>query len=226
MIAIIGAMDIEVQALCERMSDIKVSTKHGVTFYEGKLSGKNVVVTLCGIGMCSAAISTTILLENYDITGVVNFGTAGGLKDHLEVLDVIVGENIANYEIDVPGWDNNDFDKKLIIFKSDERFISLMKEVISDEARVFVGNIASGNTFVCKDEHIKRILDKYPETLCAEMEGASIAQVCTRYEIPFIVIRSLSDIAIKDGNEMTFDEYAQKASKRCALWCEKFVSLV
>lgn len=222
MIAFIGAMDEEVLELLNLMDDYKKVIKSNVVFYECILDGENCIVLKSGIGKINAAMTTTVLLENYNISGVVNIGTAGGLKSGEKVLDVIVSKSVANYDVDVPGWEKG-FDSEKVAFKADEKYINIMKSIISENDNVFVGGIASGDSFVRFDEQVEKILNDYPDALCAEMEAAGVAQVCKHYNKPFIVIRSLSDITVEENNSMQFEEYIVLASKRSAIWCKKFI---
>ena len=98
-----------------------------------------------------------------------------------------------------------------------------LKEIIEENDRVFIGNIATGDSLIHKEEQVDLINKNFPTTLCAEMEAAGVAQVCKNYNKPFIVIRSLSDITLSKGNELDFTTYVEIASKRSALWCKKFI---
>ena len=205
MIAIIGAMKVEIDALLDRMSEVQACPVQKISFYTGKLAGEPVVVTQSGVGKTLAAMSTTLLLENQ------------------EVLDVVISTRIAHHDVNVPGWNHGFGPDNPCCFSADERYVQAAGEVIQQQDRAWIGPVASGDCFVNTPEQVERILRDYPQALCAEMEAASIAQVCAHYGVPFVVVRSLSDITLKEGNEMTFEEYAQKASVRSADWCEKLV---
>lgn len=223
MIAIIGAMDEEVAALLERMEDVQSRPISEIPFYTGKLAGQPVIVTRSGIAKVYAAMSTTILMEYFDVDGVINIGTAGGLMENQEVLDVVISTRIACHDIDVPGWPKG-FDQDKTCYAADPAYVRLISGIISAEDRAWTGPIASGDSFVCREDQVERLKREFPGALCAEMEAAAIAQVCQHYHKPFVVIRSLSDITLREGNGMTFEEYVVRASKRSAVWCEKFVT--
>ena len=95
-------------------------------------------------------------------------------------------------------------------------------EQLSD-SRVFVGDIVSGDKFICKQEDVNFIKTYYPSAYCGDMEAACIAQVCDFYKVPFVIIRSLSDIVLKEGNELSFETYAQLASARSAKFVKEVV---
>ncbi len=224
MIAFIGAMEEEITQLLDLMENVEKKKISNVDFYEGVLSNHKVVLTKSDVGKVAAAMTTTILFENYDIDGVVNIGTAGGIDPSLKVLDVIISDRVAHHDMDVSvfGWPLG-FNQDKTSYKSDENYIKIMKEIIEENDRVFIGNIATGDSFIHKEEQVDLINKNFPTTLCAEMEAAGVAQVCKNYNKPFIVIRSLSDITLSKGNELDFTTYVEIASKRSALWCKKFI---
>lgn len=224
MIGFIGAMDEEIAELVKLMSEVKKEEISKVEFYKGKLSDVDCVLTKSGVGKVAAAMSTTILFENFDIEGVVNIGTAGGLREDQEVLDVVISNIVAHHDMDISvfGYPLG-FNQDYTAYKADDKYIEIMKNIIEKEDRVFIGNIASGDSFIHREDQIELINKNFPGALCAEMEAAGIAQVCKHYKKPFIVIRSLSDITIKEGNDLDFNTYVSLASKRSALWCEKFI---
>ncbi len=228
MLAFIGAMSLEVEEILKRMTDVEKKVISNVDFYEGKLAGIECVVMKSGIAKVAAAISTTILFEHFDINGVINIGTAGGLDPRQEVLDVVISERVAHHDIDVPGPDDDwpkGFNQDKTCYQADQGMLDVLKEITKDsKERVWFGNIATGDCFIYREDQIQRIQADYPGALCAEMEGAAIGQVCRQYNCPFVIIRSLSDITHKENNEMTFDEYAVKASERSAMWCERFIT--
>ncbi len=226
MIAFIGAMQLEVDALVSKMTEVQKKVYSGTDFYLGKLSEKDCIVMKSGIGKVASSMTTTILLENFQVSKVINIGTAGGIQSHLKVLDVVVSLQVTQHDLDVPGWDKG-FDKAGFCYYADERLVENIRLLTEkEEDRVWFGNIVTGDCFIYLEEQLDRLKKEYPEALCAEMEGASIAKVCDHYKIPFIIIRSLSDIVFQEGNEMSFDEYADKASARSAKWCEKLIEMI
>jgi adenosylhomocysteine nucleosidase len=230
MIGIIGAMQLEVDEILAISDNYTEKTIHGIKFYDAFIKGVEVVVLLSGIGKTNAAVSTTLLLDNYDLKLVLNIGTAGGLQSFEKVLDVIVSTKVAHYDVDVPGWKKGfNYDSKdssistPTLFEASSKYVKIISDCIGENSRVFTGPIASGDQFIYRADQYKKILKDFPEALCAEMEGAAIAQVCNIFNVDFVIIRSLSDITIAPSNELTFEEYAVKASKRSAKWVYELV---
>ncbi len=222
MIAIIAAMSEEVDAVVSLMDDAKEEVISNFKFNKGKLSGADIVVLQCGIGKVAAALGTAVLFENYEVEYVINTGVAGGLLIQQEVLDVVVSTQVAHHDIEGPffpkGYEHNRF-----VYDADKTLIDIVSSVIKENDRVFIGPVASGDCFVHTKAQVEKILNEYPESICAEMEAAGIAQVCRHYNKPFVVVRSLSDVATKEGNEMQYDKFVVLACERGANWCKKFI---
>lgn len=225
MIAIIGAMDEEVNALLQLMNDVRIETIGSVSFYHGKLNSKDIVLFKSGIGLSMAAMSTSICLSHYSIDGVINIGTAGGLKENQQVLDIVVSDKITYHDFDITPFGNTrDFtSNNRFVFNSNEDYVEKFKKQNKDE-RVWIGPLVSGNQFIYNENQINTITHHFPEALAVEMEGAAIAHVCSEFKCPFIVIRSISDLVRNPRNEMTFDEYLHKASDRSAKFCFNFMN--
>ncbi len=227
MLAIIGAMDEEVNALKALMQNIRTEKIGPIEFILGTLNNKEIVLFKSGIGLSMAAMSTSICLSHYAIQGVINIGTAGGLKDFQNVLDIVVSDKITYHDFDITPFGNTrDFsDNNRYVFSSNETYINAFKSLQQNHP-VWIGPMVSGNQFIHSDEQINLIDKLFPEALAAEMEGAAIAHVSTSFNCPFIVIRSISDLVRNPKNNMTFDEYLIKASERSAQFCFEFVALI
>lgn len=225
MIAVIAAMRAEVDALIALMQDVHEQKKDGVLFWEGTLADKPVVLMLSGVGKGNAALSTTLLLKNYDVEQLVNIGTAGGLKSDEDVLDLIISACVVQHDFDTSALDGKEGTG--LYFTADASLKSLCEKVCDQQhVSYHVGMIASGDQFVSDPMLVTSLLNKFPDALCAEMEAGAIAQVCTHFEIPFVVLRSLSDIAVKDDNHLDFMTYVQHASKRSAALCLEMVKVL
>lgn len=226
MIAIIGAMDeevIEIIHLCENLSDVYI---HGIKFSHGKMNQQDVLVFQSGIGLTNAAIRLTCALDHFPIKTIVNIGTAGGIADQVQVLDVIISTKIAYHEFDITLFGNprGFMDENCFMYKADENLIQLANSIIHD--RVLVGPMVSGNQFISNVNQIESIERYYPQALCADMEAASIAHVADFFKIPFIILRSISDHVKHPDNNLSFENYLQLASKRSAEFVYRFVKVI
>ncbi|MGN1344797.1 MAG: 5'-methylthioadenosine/adenosylhomocysteine nucleosidase [Traorella sp.] len=224
MIAIISAMEIENEAILALCKDVKEKNISHKKFYEATLSDEKVVLCLSGVGKINAAISTTLLLEHFPIDYIFNIGTAGGLKEEEKVLDCVISSQVVEHDYDTSPLDGKE--GKGVFFDADPLLIDITKNVAQEmKINYHVGLVASGDQFVTSSS-CDKILADFPESMCAEMEAGGVSQVATHYGVPFVIIRSLSDIAHSKGNHMVFSEYVQKASQRSALFCEKCVERV
>ena len=218
-LGIIGAMEQEVETLLEQMENKSAATVAGSTFYEGKLSGLDVVVVQCGIGKVNAALCVQILCTRYHITHAVNTGIAGSLCADLDIGDLVVSSDAMYHDFDcvhfgypygkVPGMD-------VVSFPADETMVKLAYAAADGvhPGHVTVGRVASGDQFVAVQELKDRIIAN-TQALCTEMEGAAIAQTAYRNCVPFVILRAISDKA-DNSAEMDYPTFEKQAAHRCA----------
>lgn len=216
MVGIILAMEEELMALKEYMTDSKEYNIFDVMFYEGYISGVHTILALSGIGKVNAARTTQILIDNMQVDYIFNVGVAGGVSPDIKVLDIVVGEKMVQHDFDLTGFNH----EKGYIPNIDDVYIEsdlyLRNIALSSlsSSNVYTGVIASGDIF-CTDKLMEQKINNKFKALCVEMEGASIAQVCYLSHIPFLVIRSISDTLMGD-NSITYDEFLEKSSSTIA----------
>lgn len=220
MVGIIAAMDVEIQALKKRMTCVEEKNIKNIEFTVGKLSGVDIVLCKSGIGKVYAAISTTILIDEFKPDYLINIGSAGSLKSNIRVGSVVIPHVIAHHDCDVPGWPKG-FNQDKRAYKADEALLQIA-ETLKDE-RTYFDPMVSGDSFIYLKSQTTKILEEYPEAGCSEMEGASVAQTASFFNVPFIVIRSISDVTIEEGNEISFEEFVVVAAENSAEYCQRFV---
>lgn len=214
-IGIIGAMDEEIRFLRDEMEVKEIKTIACMDFYTGIIENKEVVLVRCGIGKVNAAICTQILISVFNIKKVINIGVAGAIKDTLNILDIVISTDVQQHDFDVTGFGYRLGEiprMKKFIFPADEnliqRALDASNEVLTDN-KVVKGRIVSGDIFV-SDVKLKRDLLKNFGGYCTEMEGAAIGHTCYVNNIPFVVIRAISDKA--DGSAHgNFKEFVYEA---------------
>lgn len=223
MIGIIGAMQIEVDAIKETMSDAHEVSLFGLQTWQGQIANKDVVLALSGVGKVNAAMTTTILATQFELEAVINIGTAGGLLEQQQVLDVVIANKIVQHDYDTSGLDGDKGHG--IISYSDPSLVSLCERILSTmDHHVWVGTIASGDTFIHEDKQINLIKKHYQEVIACEMEAGAVSAVCNRLNVKCVIVRSLSDNAHHNDSPMDFVAYAQQASTRSAVFCFKVIS--
>ncbi|WP_153733006.1 5'-methylthioadenosine/S-adenosylhomocysteine nucleosidase [Sporosarcina obsidiansis] len=215
-IAIVGAMDEEVEILRREIGLGKVTTIANCEFIEGKVGKHQVIVTKSGIGKVNAAMATTILLQNYKPDLVLNTGSAGGTHPDLEIGTVVVSDHVLHHDVDVTafGYEPGQLPQLPATFPSDENLIGLAREAVVelDTYEHAVGTIASADTFMADADKVMKVKEKFPQVIAVEMEAAAVAQVCHQFHTKFVVIRALSDIAGKESS-ISFDEFLPLAAK-------------
>ena len=214
MIGIIGAMKEEVATLKELIQDSRVEKFMHVEFTRGMLHDKEVVLLESGIGKVNVAIATTLMLEKFAVDVVINTGSAGGVITDAEVGDVVISKSVAYHDVDVTGfgYDPGQVPGLPAVFASDDELVSKVEDVLQRvDIRYFTGLIVTGDAFVNHPEQLVAIKENFSEAIALEMEAAAVAQVCHIANIPFVVVRALSDIAGKES-EFSFDEFLPKAA--------------
>ena len=215
-IGIIGAMEIEVNQLKEKMDVEEVVLVASMKFYKGRYGEKTVVVVRSGIGKVNAAICTQILIERFKIKAIINTGIAGSLKKDIDIGDIVVSEDALQHDMDATGFGYDygiipQMDKS--IFDADKQLIKLAESVcreVNSDIRVFKGRVVSGDQFISK-KHIKDMIKTRFGGLCTEMEGAAIAQAAYLSNIPFVIIRAISDKA-DESAQISYSEFEAKAA--------------
>lgn len=213
-IGIIGAMVEEIELLHQNVSDISETKKAGVTYYSGTLHGIDVIYCKSGVGKVNAAICTQVLLS-MGVEAVWFTGVAGALNPGLEVGDIVISSSALQHDMDVTPLG---FAKGVIPFQevsdfsADASLIALAQRVggVLFPNHVLVGKIVSGDQFIASRDKVTELYEQF-EGACVEMEGAAVAQVCYANEIPFVIIRSMSDKA--DGSaDVTYQEFVVTAA--------------
>ncbi|MBR3599285.1 MAG: 5'-methylthioadenosine/adenosylhomocysteine nucleosidase [Lachnospiraceae bacterium] len=215
MLGIIGAMDEEVSKLKEVMDEVEITTKASMDFYKGKISGKDVVVVRSGIGKVNAGICTQILVDCYGVEAVINTGIAGSLNASIDIGDVVLATDALQHDMDATGFG---YEPGVIprmevsTFVADERLRTLAKECcqrVNPDIKVFEGRVVSGDQFI-SDKNIKNRITSQFAGYCTEMEGAAIAQAAYLNNIPFLIIRAISDKA-DDSATVDYPTFEAKA---------------
>jgi len=226
-IGIIGAMDEEVAFMKEIAEIETVKTMLGLDFHVGKYAGNNVIIVKCGIGKVNAAACTQALIDRFDVDCIINVGVAGAVYKELSIGDIVVSTDAVQHDMDVtplgdplgviPRMDTSRF-------KANEELIRKAVEAGSklEGQKVFTGPVASGDQFVASSEVKNKIWNHF-EAYCAEMEGAAIAHVCHLNNMPFVVIRSISDKADEQA-DMSFEEFTKIAVKNSSVILENMLN--
>lgn len=214
---IMGAMPEEVDILREQMTDISEVNHGGRKYYLGKLNHIDVVLVFSRWGKVAAAATATSLITEFKINQLIFTGVAGAVFPDLKIGDIVIGAQFYQHDMDarplfekyvIPLTGMIFFQADTALIKKAEiactHFLKSLTESIADSSlkefgitqpKCIIGSIASGDQFITDPKKTAAILSSQPQTTAVEMEGAAVAQVCHDYSIPFVVIRTISDLA-------------------------------
>lgn len=226
-VAIIGAMEEEVTLLRKNIKNETVETIAGYEYTVGKMDGVDVVLLRSGIGKVNAALSTTILMQKFAPNYCINTGSAGGSNPALNVGDVVISTEVRHHDVDVTafGYEYGQVPQMPAAFTADDYLVRIAQECAEEisDVQVVQGLIATGDSFMNNPERVKAVQEKFTDLQAVEMEAAAVAQVAYQFNIPFVIIRSLSDIAGKESG-ISFEQYLDKAAVNSATLVMKIVS--
>jgi len=226
-IGIIGAMEEEVEALRGKMESAQKMTKASMDFYSGTLNGMDVVIVRSGIGKVNAGICTQILADVFEVDAVINTGIAGSLKAEINIGDIVISTDALQHDMDATGFG---YAPGVIprmetsCFEADAQLIVAAKAACEEavpEIEVFTGRVVSGDQFI-SDRAVKDRITSMFDGMCTEMEGAAIAQAAYLNQIPFVIIRAISDKA-DDSATMDYPTFERQAIAHSVALVENFV---
>ena len=214
-IGIICAADDELLHFISMLKNQTITEKAMLKIYTGTIENMPVVALFCGVCKTNAAVATQILIDTYSCHIIINAGTAGGIDERLQILDTVVSTEVAHWDVadgiltKYHPWAEN------IFFKSNEMLIKKAKTAIekNEFVNVHFGRTVTGEAFI-EDNFRDEIKNKYAP-LSVDMESASIAQTCYVNQVPFIVVRSITDTAEHCGQD-AFAQNCEKASQKSA----------
>lgn len=212
---IIGAMEPEVAILKEKLSSCETITHAGYNFYQGQIDNNDVIIVQSGIGKVAAALATAILIDKFQPDYVVNTGSAGGFDPSLKVGDIVVSSEVRYHDVDVTafGYEIGQLPSNPAAFIPHPTLVNAAQVGIEELTNInaILGLITTGDTFMTKADDIAKARTNFPTMAAVEMEGAAIAHTCHQFNVPFVIVRSLSDIAGIES-PTSFDEYLETAS--------------
>ena len=208
-------MEVEIASLKSAMKVSRMLKKAQMEFLEGELEGCQAVVVRSGIGKVNAAVCTQILVDEFGVDGVINTGIAGSLKAEINIGDIVLSTDVLHHDMDATGFGyplGQIPQMDAFSFQADEQMRKLAKEVceeVNPEIRVFEGRVVSGDQFISSREVKDKIKENF-DGCCTEMEGAAIAQTAYLNQIPFVIIRAISDKA-DDSATMDYPTFEKQA---------------
>ena len=224
MIGIIGAMQIEVDALREKMTDIQTETVSGIEFAVGKLCGHATVLAKCGIGKVFAAICAQTMILRFGVTHMINTGVGGALDPKLDLLDLVISDKVVQHDMDTSPLG----DPVGLVSGINKVYFEASKELIGAARATGIpcveGTIASGDQFIADGQKKAEITERFGASIC-EMEGAAIGHVCFVAGVEFLIVRAVSDSA-NENSVMDFPQLVSRAAVISSDLVEKMLSVL
>lgn len=234
-LGIISAMPEEVQSILDVLENVKMNIKGMRSYYEGVFCNKEIVVVFSRWGKVAAAVTTTQLINDYNVDEIIFTGVAGALAMDLKVGDIVIGKKMFQHDMDTrPLFDkfeipllgkkyfeankNSKLESAVIRFANTiENAISkdILQEFEIANPKVVMGTVLSGDQFIASKEKVNEFIKEIPSAKCVEMEGAAVAQVCFEYEIPFSIVRIISDSA-NDEAPIDFPKFTKSVASKYA----------
>lgn len=230
---IIVAMDKEFAQLKTLLEDTTTERHHFKDFVTGRMGDKEVVVQQCGIGKVNAAIGTVELIDHYHPDLILSTGVAGGASLELNPLDVVVATECTYHD----AYCGKEVEYGQIMgmparFKAPkelvEKALSLneIRDIHDSQTTVKAGLMVSGEWFVDTREKIKSILEKFPSAIAVDMESCSIAQTCHIYKTPFLSLRVISDVPLKDHQASQYFDFWNRLANGSFMITKAFLNLL
>ncbi|NLC65013.1 MAG: 5'-methylthioadenosine/adenosylhomocysteine nucleosidase [Erysipelothrix sp.] len=225
MILIIAAMMEELDALKKLGENIHETSVEDIHVVEMTLGDKPVILSLSGVGKVNAAYTTTLLSSVYKPTLIINIGSAGGLQPDQSIGDIVIANQVRAHDLDI--GPNTIHDERFIYMPHHDYAHLALSLTKALDIQGHVGEIVSGDQFVSfESDALIRIQNIFPDAICVEMEASAIGGVSKRLKIPFVILRSLSDVPLREGNDITFEAFLPTASRNSALLTEKFIKSI
>ena len=235
-----SAMQEEILGVEELIEGLKIESVGVHTYYSGTINGHSVTLVFSGWGKVAAASTVSTLIHRFQVTEVLFTGVAGALDPSLKIGDIVLGKRLIQHDMDArPIFQQ--FEIPLLnqtFISANEGALTLMAEGIQEiltsksltslleeealikfnlhEPLLIIGDIASGDQFINNNEQRNEIISALPSVVCVEMEGAAVAQVCYENGIPFIIIRTISDVA-DENSHIDFLSFVKEVSSKYSI---------
>jgi len=214
MIGILCAMREELEPILEYMK-VKERLNHANNiYYLAEFEEKDIVLAYSKIGKVNAALSATVMIEKFKIKKLLFSGVAGAIDEDLKIGDLIIATKTAQHDVDLTvfGYEPGFIPESRVFFECDKNLNDLAFDVARKlNIKLKSGIIASGDQFIHSQEKKEWIKNTFNAS-AIEMEGAAVGCVCFNENIPFFMLRSISDTA-EEGAGVDFDEFLEESSK-------------
>lgn len=246
LLGIMGAMPEEINKIISAIDDKEIIEEGSRIYYRGKLFGQDVVAVFSRWGKVAAATTVTNLILRFKVDRIVFTGVAGSISPELNVGDIVIGQHLFQHDMDarplmrrfeIPLTGKTSYEIPLqnvelmskavhIFLKTNKDFRKILAEQGIEYPKQMIGDIASGDLFISSTEMKNALIKNLPSVVCAEMEGAAVAQVCDDYEVPLTVVRIISDSADEDAHKSAIGFVNQHAGDYSLAILKEYIQLL
>ena len=226
-IAIMGAMPEEVAPILKKLGSYKTTKYADNEYYEALYNGVDVVVAYSKIGKVFSTLTASTMIQKIGCDKLLFSGVAGGINPSLKIGDLIVASKLSQHDLDITAFGHpmGFVPGGSVFVEADNDLIAISKDVASELGKTVIeGVIATGDQFV-HDEKVKENILKHFSADALEMEGASVAVVCNSLNVPFFILRAISDTADTDAS-FSFDEFMESSAIISAEFIMKMVDKI
>ena len=203
-------MESEVNKLLEYVQIKETKKILNIEYIVGKLFSKDIVICVSLEGKVNSCIATTLMINNFDITHIINLGVAGSIDEKVDIFDIVISSSTTqhDYDLSMLGYDKGYVLGTNNIYNECDSSLAIKFKEICNENNIntFIGNVASGDIFVASD-YMKETIKANFNSIAVDMEAASINHVCSLNNVKFISIKIISD----SGNKMEFRKFLDEA---------------
>jgi adenosylhomocysteine nucleosidase len=241
-----GAMPEEMDKIIAAINNKKIIESGSRVYYRGELYGQEVVAVFSRWGKVAAATTATNMILHFNVDRIVFTGVAGAISHELNVGDIVIGQRLFQHDMDarplmrrfeIPLTGKTSFETpqqnvdimELAVhnfLKNNKEFRHLLADQNIANPKMLTGDIASGDLFISSTEMKYALIKNLPSVLCAEMEGAAVAQVCDDYGVPLIVVRVISDTADEDAHITAIGFVNQHAGDYSLSILKEYIQLI
>ena len=224
-LAIMGAMEEEIEPLLAHFGEAKVTEYADNKYYEVSHNGLDIVIAYSKIGKVFASLTASTMIQKFGCDTLLFSGVAGGINPELKIGDLIIADKLCQHDLDITafGHPHGYVPGGSVLVETTKSLRETAIEVANENGiNVIEGTIATGDQFVHSSER-KEFIQKTFNADALEMEGASVAVVCDSLNIPFFILRAISDTA-DGGADIDFDEFLKSSAKNSADYLVKIVN--
>lgn len=223
-VGIIFALKEELDETKKMFDNEKIHSIYNLKIYECKSDKVACFLVESGMGKVNAARSAQVLIDSMKVDYVLNVGVAGSISKKINICDVVIGEKLVQHDFDFTlfNYEKGEIPGIGKYINCDDGLVEIARRIKID-TNVSFGTIASGDIFI-SDEKMSLKINKKFNALCVEMEGAAIAQVCYLCNVPFLVIRAISDSPYEKDNHIVYEDFLKVSSDMAAKFILQFIN--